>query len=62
MNKLTFDRYPADLVFTRPDSQPLLTLTPDGKLIIGPGLSEDEATQRVAAMLKEKFEGMMQCR
>jgi hypothetical protein len=52
---------PSDLTFTGEDG-PLLTLTSDGRMVLGPGLSEDAATQRVAAILKEKYEGMMQCR
>jgi len=40
------------------DSRLLMTLTPDGKLILGPGLSADEATQEVAKLLKLKYEEM----
>ena len=39
-------------------SQPLktyLTITPDGRLIPGDGLSDDEATQLVAKMLAEHY-------
>jgi hypothetical protein len=32
-----------------------LTLTPDGKLLPGPGLSMDDATQKAAEMLAERY-------
>lgn len=34
-----------------------LTITTEGKLIVGPDLSEDEATQRVAKMLCDAYAG-----
>lgn len=60
----TFVDFPASITFTPTDTaltfyggdtRTWLTISCDGLMTIGPGLSEDEATQRVAKMLAENY-------
>jgi hypothetical protein len=55
---LTVYQYPMHFRFAGMDEgfdTPVLTITPDGRLELGPGLSEDEATQKVARLLLEMY-------
>ena len=38
------------------DSQIYLTLTQDGRLVLGPGISQERATQEVAKMLVKEYQ------
>jgi hypothetical protein len=49
-----------DIMVLRSGLQVCLTITADGRLIPGPGLSMDEATQKAAQMLVEQFKKHMQ--
>ena len=55
------NRQPDQIVFraSNPDNQVLLTITADGRMLIGPGLSMDDATQQAAAMLATHFQRAM---
>jgi len=44
-----------EYVINDSEGKTFLTITSDGRMLIGDGLSEDEATQRVAKMLAQKF-------
>jgi hypothetical protein len=53
--RATMETIPIDVTFTASNSQPMLIIKADGKLEIGPGLSQDEATQQTAKMLAEHY-------
>lgn len=43
------------LTFSADRLEPWLTIAPDGSMRVGAGLSEDEATRRVAEMLARNY-------
>ena len=48
-------------LFLGPDvGKAFLTITPDGKIRLGEGLSQQEATQSAARMLAAQFSGIVQ--
>ena len=49
----------SNLYFHDHKAQILLTITKDGRLEIGPGLSKEKATQEVARLLMKHFETIM---
>lgn len=51
---------PAPLVLYSQGSGTFLTITKDGQIVAGEGLSQDEATQAAAKMLAEQFSALHQ--
>ncbi len=52
---ITFTPTASAITFYGGDTLVWLTISPDGVIAVGPGLSDDEATQRVANMLAERY-------
>jgi hypothetical protein len=44
-----------NIYFSGNDAQVMLTLTHDGRMILGPGISKQKATQEIAAMLVREY-------
>jgi hypothetical protein len=45
-----------NIYFHGADAQVMLTLTHDGRMILGPGISKQKATQEIAAMLVKEYQ------
>lgn len=57
-SSITFTPNAPALTFYGGDNRVWLTISADGFITVGSGLSEDEATQRVAAMLAEAYSAL----
>ncbi|WP_192258636.1 hypothetical protein [Mesorhizobium caraganae] len=55
---ITFTPIAPALTFHGGDTKVWLTISADGVMTVGPGLFEDEATQRVAALLAHNYSAL----
>ena len=55
---ITFTPSASALTFYGGDTKVWLTISSDGVMTVGPDLSEEEATQRVAKMLAERYSAL----
>lgn len=55
---LTYTPTAHAVTFYGGDTKVWLTISPDGVMAPGPGLSEDEATQHIAKMLAERYSAL----
>lgn len=55
---ITFTPNAPALTFNDGDTKVWLTISPEGVMAVGAGLSEDEATQRVAHMLAQNYSAL----
>jgi hypothetical protein len=44
-----------NIYFYGEDAQVMITLTHDGRMVLGPGISKQKATQEIAAMLLREY-------